>query len=57
MKDREPILSTADVEPPDWGNQFCERNDTDLRDFALMAFQRRMDGHERSGTKMLWQTD
>ncbi|XP_074571466.1 glycosyltransferase family 92 protein Os08g0121900-like [Curcuma longa] len=37
-KDRAPGLGTKAVEPPDWSSQFCEVNDTGLRDSIFVNF-------------------
>ncbi|KAG0480803.1 hypothetical protein HPP92_011367 [Vanilla planifolia] len=44
-KDRAPGLGTKAVEPPDWVSQFCEVNDTGLRDLVLQSFVDRNTGH------------
>lgn len=38
-KDRAPGLGTQAVEPHDWSSQFCEVNDTGLRDRVLESFR------------------
>ncbi|CAA7046560.1 unnamed protein product [Microthlaspi erraticum] len=38
-RDRAPGLGTRPVEPPDWGERFCEVRDTGLRDQVLAKFK------------------
>lgn len=47
--DRTPGLGTEAIEPPDWAHQFCEVEDTALRDYVLNASQLQFAG------KLLWE--
>lgn len=47
--DRTPGLGTEAVEPPNWAHQFCDIEDTALRDYVLNASQL------QSGGKLLWE--
>lgn len=47
--DRTPGLGTEAVEPPDWAHQFCEIEDTALRDYVMNASQLHSEG------KLLWE--
>lgn len=47
--DRTPGLGTEAVEPPDWAHQFCEIEDTALRDYVMNASQLHFE------SKLLWE--
>ena len=47
--DRTPGLGTEAIEPPDWAHQFCEVEDTGLRDYVSNASQLHVGG------KLIWE--